>query len=112
VISQGSAHGRFQRAIENKNLFMADMAAKELRGPLSLIDALSYIGLVAEVKPERVERLAIRWHGRFELQDAGLMTFAESQLALSALAHLSDDSEAMKRLLKRLLRKTNPTLVR
>jgi hypothetical protein len=37
------------------------------------------------------------------------MTFAESQRALSALAHLCDDPELAKPLLKRLLRKTNPT---
>jgi hypothetical protein len=41
VTSQGSASARFQRAVERRNLFEADIAAKEMGG-LSLIHALDY----------------------------------------------------------------------
>jgi hypothetical protein len=32
LTSQGSAHGRFTRAIKQGNLFAAEQAARELRG--------------------------------------------------------------------------------
>jgi hypothetical protein len=54
MTSQGTAHGRFQRAIERGNLLAADTAARELGG-LSLRDALDYIELVARREPERYE---------------------------------------------------------
>lgn len=38
--SQGTAHGRFQRAIHQRNVLAAEMAAREMGG-LSLADALS-----------------------------------------------------------------------
>lgn len=39
MTSQGSAHGRFTRAIKQRNLFGAEMAMREA-GTLSLLDAL------------------------------------------------------------------------
>jgi hypothetical protein len=33
MTSQGSAHGRFARAIRERNLFGAELAARELRAP-------------------------------------------------------------------------------
>jgi hypothetical protein len=39
MTSQGSAHGRFTRAVKNRNLLNAEIAAREL-GELSLPDAL------------------------------------------------------------------------
>jgi hypothetical protein len=60
MTSQGTAHGRFTRAIANGNLRGAEMAAREL-GRLSLDDALDLCGLLAERDPERFERAALRW---------------------------------------------------
>jgi hypothetical protein len=40
MTTQGSAHGRFQRAIHSRNLQNAEMAAREMGG-LSIADALS-----------------------------------------------------------------------
>jgi hypothetical protein len=80
-------------------------------GTPSLIDALDYLGLLAEAKPEKLEAAAVRWHGRLELE-ASAMTLAEAQLALAALASLvAGEREAMT-LLRALLRRVNPTLVR
>jgi hypothetical protein len=63
MTSQGSAHGRFTRAIQQGNLWAAEIAARELRG-LALDDALDLVALIARSRPDRLERAAIRWHGR------------------------------------------------
>jgi len=39
VTPQGSAHGRFGRAIRSRNLFQAELALREIGNP-SLLDAL------------------------------------------------------------------------
>jgi hypothetical protein len=49
MTSQGSAHGRFARAIKQRNLFGAEMAIREMKS-VSVIDALDYLDLLAEVK--------------------------------------------------------------
>ena len=46
MTSQGTAHGRFQRAIRNRNLRNAEMAARAM-GELSLPDALAFYLLLA-----------------------------------------------------------------
>ena len=86
VTSQGTTKGRFQRAIANGNLWAAETAAREL-GRLPLGSALALTALIAEVAPQRFERAAVRWHGRFVLEVPGL-SLAESQLALGAVASL------------------------
>jgi hypothetical protein len=107
LTSQGSARGRFARAIRERNLFMAELAARELRG-LALNDALDLVALIAEAQPERLERAAVRWHGRLELE-AQLLTLAESELALAALGALRVDPSAIE-IVRRLLRRARPTL--
>jgi hypothetical protein len=37
-------------------------------GTVSLLDGLTYLDLLAEVRPEKLERAAIRWHGRLETE--------------------------------------------
>jgi hypothetical protein len=86
VTSPGTAHARFQRAIANGNLWAAETAAREL-GRLPLGSALALTALIADVAPQRFERAAVRWHGRFVVEVPGL-TLAESQLALGAVASL------------------------
>jgi hypothetical protein len=107
MTSQGSAHGRFTRAIAQRNLAAAEIAAKELGG-LSLSDALDYVVLLAEQRPERAQAAALRWHGRFEIESTAL-TVAESQLALAALAALCTGDREAAAILKRLLRRVRPT---
>jgi len=109
MTSQGSASGRLTRAIKQRNLFGAEMAMRELGTP-SLIDALDYLDLLAEVKPEKLEQAALRWHGRLELE-ASMMTLAESQLALAALASLCAGERSAIDLLRKLLRRVRPTLL-
>ena len=109
MTSQGSAHGRFTRAIERRNLFQAELALREIGTP-SLLVAVDYLELLAEVKPEKLERAAVRWHGRLEVE-AAAMTLAESQLALAALASVCAGERESVEILCRLLRRVTPTLI-
>jgi len=77
-----------------------------MRG-LSLPDALELLVLIAAVRPDRLERAAIRWHGRLEVE-ASMLTLAESRFALAALERLPADPRAAD-LLRTLLRKASPT---
>jgi hypothetical protein len=106
MTAEGSAHGRFTRAIKDRNLFQAERAARELRG-LSLIDALELVILIAAIRPDRLERAAVRWHGRLEVE-VPTLTLAESRFALAALERLPADPQAGD-LLRRLLRRASPT---
>jgi hypothetical protein len=67
MTSQGSAHGRFTRAMQRRNLFDAEIAIREMRGA-SLLLLIDYLDLLAETKPEKLEQAALRWHGRLELE--------------------------------------------
>ena len=84
------------------------MALREM-GAVSLLEALDYLALLAELCPDRLEAAAVRWHGRLELESS-LLTLAESQLALAALANLSSNGDTIE-ILRRLVRQTQPTLV-
>jgi hypothetical protein len=95
---------------KTRNLFQAEMALREMGTP-SLLLALDYLDLLAEVKPEKREAAAVRWHGRLEVE-AVAMTLAESQLALSALACLCAGERGAIDVLRRLVRRVRPTLVR
>jgi hypothetical protein len=52
MTSQGTARGRFGRAIQRRDLNAAEMAAREM-GRLSLEDALSLCDLLASLDPRR-----------------------------------------------------------
>jgi hypothetical protein len=109
LTSQGTAHGRFTRAVQQRNLFAAQIALREMREP-SLLVALDYLALLADLKPERFPLAAVRWHGRLELETPTL-TLPESQFALAALAMLGDGQQEAVELLRTLLRKVRPALV-
>jgi hypothetical protein len=110
LTSQGSAHGRFTRAIQTNNLWAAETAMREL-GTVSLLDALDYLALLSHARPDRFDRAAVRWHGRLEMETQ-VLTLSESQLALAALGSLrAGDREAVV-VLQRLLRRVHPTMTR
>jgi len=110
LTSQGSAHGRFTRAIQTRNLWAAETALREIGTP-SLLDALDYLALLADARPDRFDRAAIRWHSRLEAE-ATTLTLAESQLALAALGSLRAGDRDAADVLRRLLRRVQPTLTR
>ena len=102
MTSQGTAHGRFQRAIHAGHVQNAEMAAREMGG-LSLADALSLCELLAKTDVARYERAALRWLQRFI--DERLPPLTEVALAASALAelrhgHRNTGVETLKRLLR------------
>jgi hypothetical protein len=109
MTSQGSAHRRFTRAIQQRNLWAAEISLREL-GQVSLEDALAYLDLLAEQKPEKVEPACVRWHGRLETE-ATFLSLAESQLALAALASLCAGEREAVEVLRRLLRRVRPSVV-
>ena len=86
MTSQGTAHGRFQRAIQRGHLLAAEMAVREM-GSISLPNALALTLLIGQESPERYERAVARWHALFVFEAKGI-GLAESQLALAALAAL------------------------
>jgi hypothetical protein len=71
MTSQGTPHGRFQRAIRNRNLLNAESAAREI-GELSLGDALAFCLLLAEADPPRFDRAIARWYALFVLEAGGI----------------------------------------
>jgi hypothetical protein len=91
MTSQGTAHGRFQRAIRNRNLLNAEIAARELGG-LSLADALDLTLLMRETDRWRYERAAIRWLERFmEERQPSLSEIVLASAALSERGGAGDD---------------------
>jgi hypothetical protein len=86
------------------------MSLRELGHPPTVEDALAYLDLLAEQKPEKLERAAVRWHGRLEVE-ATFLSLAESQLAISALASLCAGERDSVQLLRRLLRRVRPAVV-
>ena len=103
MTSQGTPHGRFQRAIHRRHVQAAEMAAREMGG-LSLADALSLCELLANTDPARYERAALRWLQRFI--DERLPPLTEVALAASALAelrhgHRNIGLQTLKQLLRR-----------
>ena len=90
MTSEGSAHGRFQRAVSAGLLLHADAAARELR-QLSLVDALAFLTLLAEHGDQRFERAASRWRLRLD-DEAGPLALADAHLATAALLTLRNSS--------------------
>jgi hypothetical protein len=66
--------------------------AAELR-PLSLLQALDLLPLIAEHEPEKYEAAAVRWHARWEFE-GGRVDLPAASLALSALRSLTGSRRA------------------
>ena len=67
MTSQGTAHGRFQRAIKRGHLLAAEMAAREM-GALSLSDSLALVLLYQREGSDKFERAATRWVRRAQVR--------------------------------------------
>ena len=86
MTSQGSAYGRFRRALDTGNAHLTLAAAADLEH-VGRADALELLLLLLDAEPSRFERAALRWHGRYcrEVSDVDL---AEAQAVLACLAAL------------------------
>ena len=79
-----------------------------MRDP-SLLVLVDYL-VLADQRPDKFDRAAVRWHGRLELE-APLLTLAESHLALAALGSLRVGQRDAVDVLRKLLRRVHPTLL-
>src|SRR5436305_15076445 len=97
MTSDGSAYVRFKRALEIGNELLMFAATRELPR-VALDDALRICLLLRDGDPDRYERAAVRWLGRFALEARGV-TIAALRTAAEALDELPETtSEAMERL--------------
>jgi hypothetical protein len=56
-------------------------------GAVDILEAFDYVALLAELRPAKAQRAAVRWHGRLETE-APLLTLSDFALALAALLAL------------------------
>jgi hypothetical protein len=91
VTSDGSPYPRFQRALKTGNLTIIRAAAAELPR-IGLRDALQICLVVRGIDPDRFERAAVRWLGRFALEARGV-TIDAIQTAAAALDAMPDQPE-------------------
>jgi hypothetical protein len=102
MTSQGTAHGRFQRAIKRRHLLDAETAARELGG-LNLAEALDLTLLMRETDRWRYERAAVRWLKRSLEERPNLREIALASTALAEVGGAADES------LRNLLRSARPS---
>jgi hypothetical protein len=80
-------------------------------GSVTLDEALDYVALLAELRPSKPPRAAVRWHGRLETE-APMLMLSDSALALAALIALCHGDREALGLLQPLVRRVRPTVVR
>lgn len=83
MTSSGHLPAEFARACERGNYTLAITLARQLQ-PLSVVEALALLPLIAEYDPGRYDAAAVRWHVRFVSERRGV-DLARSGLALAAL---------------------------
>ena len=91
MTAQGHPRATFHRAIERRNLLVAETTAREL-GVIDLTEALDLVCLVAEKTPQRIDAYARRFLAR--LADERPLSLAELDLALTALRALPSQRAA------------------
>jgi len=99
VTAQGHPRAIFRRAIERKNLLVAQTTAREL-GVVGLDEALELVVLTAELEPHRLDGYGRRWLSR--LADERTLTLGELDLAVTALRALpsSRAADALRQLVR------------
>jgi hypothetical protein len=97
VTSDGNPYARFKRALDTGNEALVTAAALELP-QVAPDDALRICLVLRTGDPERFERAAVSWLGRFALE-ARQVTIDDLRQAADALSTLpSRAAEAMERL--------------
>ncbi len=97
MTSEGNPYARFRRALQTGNEILVTAAARELP-TIALDDALRICLVLRGGDPQRYERAAVRWLGRFALEarDVSIGDLRVAAEALDALPHRAAD--AMERL--------------
>jgi hypothetical protein len=97
MTSEGSPYQQFRRALETGNVALVTATALELPR-IALDDALRICLVLRGGDPERYERAAVRWLGRFALE-ARSASIEDLRFAAEALDALPERAtEAMERL--------------
>ena len=97
MTSDGNPYTRFKRALETGNETLVTAAALELPR-IALEDALRICLVLRTGDPDRYDRAAVRWLGRFALE-ARHVTIDDLRQAAEALAALPHrTADAMERL--------------
>src|SRR5437899_6589920 len=97
VTSEGNAYARFRRALATGSEALVTAAALELPR-IALDDALRICLVLRGGDPDRYERAAVRWLGRFALEGLGV-TIEDLRTAANALDALPErPTDAMERL--------------
>jgi hypothetical protein len=91
VISQAGPQAQFQRGIRTRSVYLAETVARELDRPITLSEALSLLLLYRD-DPERYDRAAARWIGRYIGNGEGV-TLGDVLVASAALAALRTDAD-------------------
>jgi hypothetical protein len=92
VGSSGHLPAEFAHACERGNYPVAAALARKL-APLSLVEALALLPLIAEHEPAKFDAAAVRWHARFAAERQGV-DLARSVFALAALELLRGPGRA------------------
>jgi hypothetical protein len=93
MTAQGSAYGRFRRALDNTSVVEALSAAAELEH-VGLVDALELVLLLArEGDSKRFHRAAARWAARY-VRESGDVESSEAQAVLGLVAMLGGSRRA------------------
>jgi hypothetical protein len=100
VSDSGSAYSRFQRALTTGNLMIIRAAAAELPA-IRLDDALQVCVLLRDREPDRYERAAVRWIGRYCVE-RGDATLDDVDHARAAFSFMRRDPERALALLQTL----------
>jgi hypothetical protein len=100
VSDAGSAYSRFQRALTTGNLSIIRAAAAELP-VIRLDDALQVCVLLRDREPERYERAAVKWIGRYCVEQPDV-TLDDVDQARAAFAVMRRDPERALAILQTL----------
>jgi hypothetical protein len=94
MTSDGSAYSRFRRALETGSEILVITTAKELPH-IALHDALLIRLVLRNGDPDRYERAAVRWLGRFALEAHGVTieSLRQAAAALDALPERPDEGK-------------------
>jgi hypothetical protein len=97
VTAAGHPRAIFRRAIERKNLLVAQTVAREM-GVVGLGEALELVVLISELEPSRLDAYGRRFLARLAAERT--LTLGELDLAVTALRALpsSRAADALRRL--------------
>jgi hypothetical protein len=93
MTAQGSPHAVFRRAIEAENYVAAELNARMLGRPLTLVEALDLTAVVALKNPNQRGRYTARWLTRWLAETPGA-TLEDAAIVVAYLGALGGPRHA------------------